>query len=67
MELSNLKTHDHSRIQAEHTLIDSIRLFDFEGKKDCLTVSKEIVQDPNFFLKLMQIASNDLAFQQDCR
>lgn len=43
-----------------------MRLFDYEGKKDCLTVCADLVRDHKFFFRMMQLASNERAFQQDC-
>jgi len=59
LELSNLKAAEQQKMQAEQALIEAIRLFDFQGKKDCFSIDSESAQNANFFLKMLQIASGD--------
>jgi len=40
-------------MQAEQALIEAIRLFDYQGKKDCFTIDSESAQNANFFLKML--------------
>lgn len=42
-----------------------MKLTDYYALLDTLTVSEEIVQEPELFFKLMQIATNNQAFSRE--
>jgi hypothetical protein len=62
----SIRNSERAKIEAEHEIIKHVLITDYFGYQDTLTVSEELVQDPDNFLKLMASATNNQAFSSCC-
>lgn len=52
---------------AEEEILKAVRMFDVTTERDAFTVHKDLVQDVEFFFKMISLATSGKAFQQDCQ
>lgn len=56
-EISHLVASDREKLFAEEEILKAIVIYDYNVERNAMTVCKDIVQDVEFFFKMMALAS----------